>query len=96
MKLAREGCMHNFFRALQFAWPHRWKFIASLLCAIMVALLWGANFTAIYPFLKILTEKKTPQEWVKEQIDFYDGQLEQFRKNVNKGEEEQAKVAVAE
>ncbi len=93
MKLAREGCMHNFFRALQFAWPHRWKFIASLLCAIMVALLWGANFTAIYPFLKILTEKKRPQEWIKEQNEFYDGQLEQLRKNVNKGEEDQAKAA---
>ncbi|MFT3879476.1 MAG: ABC transporter ATP-binding protein [Gemmatales bacterium] len=85
--------MHNFFRALQFAWPHRWKFFASLACAVMVALLWGANFTAIYPFLKILTEKKTPQQWINEQITQYDTQLDALRKSVNEGEEKQAKIS---
>lgn len=85
--------MNNFFRALQFAWPHRWKFIASLFCAVIVAILWGANLTAIYPFLKILNEKKTPQEWIKEQITQYDGQVDQLRKSVNEGEEQQSKIA---
>lgn len=84
--------MHNFFRALQFAWPHRWKFIASLLCAVMVALLWGANFTAMYPFLKILTEKKTPHEWIDDQIALYDGQMKHYRENVDNAEAKQAAI----
>ncbi|HMP17438.1 MAG TPA: ABC transporter transmembrane domain-containing protein, partial [Gemmatales bacterium] len=85
--------MQNFFRALRFAWPYRRKFIISLVCAGMVALLWGANFTAIYPFLKILTEKKTPQIWVDEQIKKYDEDIAKLKKQVSDTQEEQARVA---
>jgi len=72
--------MHNFFRALQFAWPHRGRFLLSLLCAVLVAVLWGANFTAIYPFLKLLNEKKTPQQWTEEQLT----QIEKERNLLNR------------
>lgn len=84
--------MHNFFRALRFAWPYRLQFAASLFCAVMVALLWGANFTAIYPFLKILTEKKTPQQWIAEQIDQNDKDIEETKKILAGNQNEQNKL----
>lgn len=83
--------MHNFFRALRFAWPYRWQFASSIFCAVFVALLWGANFTAIYPFLKILTEKKTPQEWASEQLTANELEIAQLTKSV---QELQTRVAV--
>lgn len=82
--------MHNFFRALRFAWPYRWQFASSVVCAALVALLWGANFTAIYPFLKILTEKKTPQDWTTEQVTANELEIAKLTKAVN---DKQAKVA---
>jgi ATP-binding cassette subfamily B protein/subfamily B ATP-binding cassette protein MsbA len=92
-QLAKEGNMQNFFRALQFAWPYRRQFIISLFCAMMVALLWGANFTAIYPFLKILTEKKTPHVWVNEHIDKTEKDIVEFNKQVDKFQARQTKIA---
>jgi subfamily B ATP-binding cassette protein MsbA len=84
--------MNNFFRALHFAWPFRWQFIFSVICAGMVALLWGANFTAIYPFLKILTEKKTPQQWTTEQTEAIEKEITKLNDSINAYQAEQAKV----
>ena len=46
--------MRNFMRALRHTWPYRGRFLLSLVCAVLAAMLWGLNFTSIYPILKIL------------------------------------------
>ncbi|MCS7166321.1 MAG: ABC transporter ATP-binding protein [Gemmatales bacterium] len=60
--------MRHFLRALRFTWPYRRRIFASLVCALIVALLWGANFTAIYPVLKVLTRDTNLQTWVDAEI----------------------------
>lgn len=61
--------MKNFLRALRFAWPYRGRLMLSIVCAGVVALLWGANFTAIYPILTVLGhEKLNLQTWLDNQI----------------------------
>jgi ATP-binding cassette subfamily B protein/subfamily B ATP-binding cassette protein MsbA len=60
--------MKNFLRALRCSWPYRGRLALSVLCALMAAVLWGLNFTAIYPVLKIITTEKTLQEWVDDSI----------------------------
>ena len=58
--------MKNFLRALRHAWPYRYRFALSVFCAAVAAILWGLNFTSIYPVLKLLNgpNKETPQMWV--------------------------------
>ena len=56
--------MKNFLRAMRFAWPYRYRTIISVLCALLAAIFWGLNFTAIYPVLKIIGSGQTLQEWV--------------------------------
>ncbi len=56
--------MKNFLRALRHAWPYRRRFAVSFLCAAMAAVLWGLNFTSIYPVLKLLNNNQTPHQWV--------------------------------
>jgi len=51
--------MRNFIRALRHTWPYRGRFILSLACAVLAAMLWGLNFTSIYPILKILGNDQT-------------------------------------
>jgi ATP-binding cassette subfamily B protein/subfamily B ATP-binding cassette protein MsbA len=56
--------MKNFLRAMRFAWPYRYRTIFSVVCAVLAAALWGLNFTAIYPILKIIGSQKNLQTWV--------------------------------
>lgn len=70
--------MKNFLRALRFAWPYRWRFFTSILCALMVAILWGGNLSAIYPVLNILGSSLNLHEWVDQQITKYTRDVERY------------------
>lgn len=60
--------MRNFVRLARFAWPYRGRFLLSLGCAVMVAILWFANISAVYPLLQILFHSQNAQRWVAEEI----------------------------
>lgn len=60
--------MKNFVRALRCAFPYRGRLILSVVCAMFAAVLWGLNFTAIYPVLKILGDDKNLHQWVDGEI----------------------------
>jgi ABC-type multidrug transport system fused ATPase/permease subunit len=60
--------MKNFIRLVRFAWPYRLRFGLSLGCAVMVAVLWFLNISAVYPLLQILFYHQNCQRWVAEQI----------------------------
>jgi ATP-binding cassette subfamily B protein/subfamily B ATP-binding cassette protein MsbA len=61
--------MKNFLRALRYCWPYRHRLLASVFCALLAALLWGMNFTAIYPVLKILGGEPNLQAWAGSRIE---------------------------
>jgi ATP-binding cassette subfamily B protein/subfamily B ATP-binding cassette protein MsbA len=61
--------MKNFLRALRYTCPYRRRLVFSIICAGVAAALWGLNFLAIYPVLKILASEKTPQEWIQARVD---------------------------
>ena len=50
-------------RALRYCWPYRHRMVLSVVCALLAAVLWGLNFTAIYPVLKILGSDQNLQSW---------------------------------
>lgn len=67
---ARLGAsaMKNYLRVLKFAWAYRNRLFASILCALLAAMLWGLNFTSVFPFLKTLQTDQHPLEWINESI----------------------------
>jgi subfamily B ATP-binding cassette protein MsbA len=74
--------MRNFLRILKYSWPYRYRLLASVFCALMVAAFWSLNLTAIYPVLKILSTDKNLQQWVDEEIEGHQKVLDdQVRKN---------------
>ncbi len=85
--------MHNFFRALRFAWPYRWRFFLSLGSALLVALFWGANLSSIYPFLKLLNEKKTPHQWAHEQVEQLEKDMAKIKEDVRNLQSKQEHLA---
>lgn len=74
--------MKNLLRALRFAWPYRWRFLTSVFCAFMVAVLWGANISAIYPFLNVLGSDQNLQQWIAGQIRETEKQIEGHEKQL--------------
>ncbi len=60
--------MNNFARLVRFAWPYRVRFVLSFGCAIVVALLFGANISAVLPLLKILFYDENCQVWLAKEI----------------------------
>jgi ATP-binding cassette subfamily B protein/subfamily B ATP-binding cassette protein MsbA len=53
--------MKNFLRGLRYTWPYRSRFAASIFCALLAAVLWSINLSAIYPVLSLLQSQKN---WV--------------------------------
>lgn len=59
-----ETIMKNFLRALRHALPYKRRLLLSIFCAICAAVLWGLNFSSIYPVLKLLNTGESPHQWV--------------------------------
>lgn len=60
--------MGNFGRALRLALEQRLLVVGSVFCALFVGLLWGANIGPVYPFVEVIFQRRTMQEWVREEL----------------------------
>jgi ATP-binding cassette subfamily B protein/subfamily B ATP-binding cassette protein MsbA len=60
--------MKNFRRVLRMACRYRLTLAGAILSAIGVAVLWGGNIGAAYPFIKVVLEGKSIQGWVADEI----------------------------
>jgi ATP-binding cassette subfamily B protein/subfamily B ATP-binding cassette protein MsbA len=60
--------MKNFGRVLRLSLRYRWTFTASIVCALIVGALWGANIGTIYPFIKVAFQNESLQQWVDREI----------------------------
>src|SRR6202790_2607101 len=60
--------MSNFRRALRRALRYRWTLVGSLLTAIVVALLWGANIGGLYPIVQVIFRGESLQKWIADDI----------------------------
>jgi ATP-binding cassette subfamily B protein/subfamily B ATP-binding cassette protein MsbA len=60
--------MKNFGRVLRLAMRYRYTFAASLVCALAVAVLWGANIGTVFPFVQVAFQGDSLQHWVRAEI----------------------------
>ncbi|MBN1588631.1 MAG: ABC transporter ATP-binding protein [Pirellulales bacterium] len=56
--------MNNFGRVVRLALRHRSTFVLSLVTALGVGLLWGANIGTVYPFVKVAFQNQSLAEWI--------------------------------
>ncbi len=59
--------MKYYIRALKMALKYKWSLVGAILSSLMVALLWGANIGAVYPFVEVVFERNSIHDWVDEQ-----------------------------
>lgn len=56
--------MKNLFRAVRLALRRKFMLAAAAFCSLMVALCWGANIGAIYPFIQIVFRGDSLHDWI--------------------------------
>ncbi len=61
--------MNNFYRTLRLVFRYKWTLAASTCTALLVALLWGFNIGGAYPVIQVITQDKSLQKWIAEEID---------------------------
>ena len=55
--------MKNFRRSLKYLWPYRARLAASLVCVVLIAILWGGGLAALLPGMKILISEEGLHGW---------------------------------
>jgi len=60
--------MKNFGRVLRLALRYRFSCVAAIVCALVVGLLWAANIGTIYPFVEVVFQGRSLQQWVDSEI----------------------------
>src|SRR5208282_3110149 len=84
--------MKNFRRVLWMACHYRWTLVGAVLSALGVAMLWGGNIGAVFPFAKIVLEGKSIQSWVADEIEHTAGAVNDLNKQIEKTEAQLAAV----
>lgn len=56
--------MYNLMRALRMAMRYKWSLIFSFIGSLGVAIMWGANIGTVAPFIKVIFENKSLNDWV--------------------------------
>jgi len=73
--------MKNFLRAVKYALRYRWRLVISVLCAFVAAVLFGLNFSAVYPLLQMMTTDRNLQQWI-------DAKMEDVERDINQKEKD--------
>lgn len=60
--------MGSLSRVIPFMWPYRFRLLASIGFALMVAVLWSANLGSVGPIVNVLLEEDGLQGWVDSRI----------------------------
>ncbi|MGL4461947.1 MAG: ABC transporter transmembrane domain-containing protein, partial [Planctomycetia bacterium] len=74
--------MTNYMRALRYALPYWRRMTASILCALVVALFWGANISALYPVLNVLLQNQTLVGWVDDSIQHHETKIVELKEEI--------------
>lgn len=65
--LLKSGPM-NFIKVIRMAIRYRFTLACSIVCALIVAVFWGANIGTVYPIVEVTFKSESPQKWIDRQI----------------------------
>ena len=60
--------MKAFLKVVLLSLRYKWSILGTVLCALMISLLWSASITTILPVIKVVLEGQTAKEWVAGEI----------------------------
>ena len=66
------------------ALKYRWSLIWAFICSILVALFWGANLGAVYPFVEVVLKDKSLQQWAEQRLEDSHDAIENSESKIKK------------
>ncbi|MEX0794574.1 MAG: ABC transporter ATP-binding protein [Pirellulaceae bacterium] len=85
--------MNELGRALRHTFTHyRWSIIGSLLCSVMVGVLWGANIGVVYPFAEVVFRGQNLHQWLEAESEQHARQTTTLRETIAQHEAELAQA----
>ncbi|MFN9540088.1 MAG: ABC transporter ATP-binding protein [Planctomycetota bacterium] len=60
--------MLEFLPAVKSSLRYKWSICGAVICSLLIALLWGASISTIYPFVEIVLEGNTAESWLAERL----------------------------
>lgn len=78
---------------IPFVWPYRRKLLISFFFAGLVAFLWGANLSIVFPVVKILLQREGLHTYVENQITASQQEVDQFNRDIKGFDAKMAKAA---
>ena len=69
--------MNYFWKAIKLSFRYKWTIVLSIINAAVIAALWGATISTIYPFMEVVFDGKTLHTWV-------DGNLKNAQNDVKR------------
>ncbi len=75
--------MKPFFRAVKHSLRYRWTIAGAFACSLVIAVIWSASITTVFPIVKIVLEGETAITWVQHEIENGERNVERFRTEVN-------------
>jgi len=84
--------MGNFGRALRLALRYRWNVAASVICALIVAVLWGGNIGAVYPLVEVVFQGESLSSWADRRIEQAEHAQKKFQQSISELEAQLAKA----
>ena len=61
--------MKPFLRAVAHSLHYRWTIAGAFCCSLVIAVIWSASITTVFPIVKIVLEKETAKSWVQHEIE---------------------------
>ena len=88
--------MNNFVRAIRLSLRFRFTIFGISLCSVLVAFFWGANVTAVYPFVEAVFRGDSMPEWVDHQIQATTERIHRLESDLARLQQKREQAASAE
>ena len=88
--------MNNFIRAIRLSLRFRLTILGIGLSSVLVAFFWGANVTAVYPFVEAVFRGDSMHQWVDHQIQSASARIEKIESDARRLQEQWKLAGVAD
>ena len=61
--------MNNLLQAVRMAFRYKYSIVGSIVLSAIVAVFWGVNITAVYPFVEVVFQGQTLHDWIDDQLE---------------------------
>lgn len=78
--------MRHFFKAIRLSLRYKWSIAGAILSSLIIAVLWGASITTIYPFVRIVFRGETVHTWVNDEIEKAETNLEKLKVEIEEAQ----------